>query len=230
LIIKYFPGQSTSEWNSIEVTSPPIPFNGTLYIAHVCEPDVGMVGDRQYWKDFSFEYYPFTAGGFVPVKADFAQTSQNANFQDTIDEDVYISDSPKKVFQGALYRANLTDLTTPSWHRYSVNEQRYFKELGELVRFNNNYRRMWKMEGQYDGLKFTPANNPTIIEPLSFHHQYSFPDSSKLNGHYFVLVPPLNINYSEGRADMNFAEVLQDGSIDGNSTGDNHIPLQYIFE
>lgn len=230
LIIKYFPGQSSSEWNSLDVTSPPIPFNGTLYIAHVCEPNVSMVGARQYWKDFSFTYYPYTAGGFVPVKADYAQTSQNANYKDTIDEEVYISDSPKKVFQGALYRENLTDLTTNTWHRYGVNEQRHFKELGELVRYNNNYRRMWRMEGQYDGLKFTPAGNATIIEPLSFHRQFSFPDSPLLSGRYFVLVPPLNIDYSEGRANMNFMEVLQDGSIDGNSTGDSHIPLQYVFE
>jgi hypothetical protein len=89
---------------------------------------------------------------------------------------------------------------------------------------------MWKIDGQFDGLKFTPGNNATIIEPLSFHRQFTFPDSSKLNGHYFVLVPPLTLNYSEGRADMNFIEVLQDGSADGNDFGDNHIPLQYIFE
>ncbi len=230
LIIKYFIGQSSSEWTSIDVTSPPIPFNGTLYIAHVSEPNVAMVGARQYWKDFSFEYYPYTAGGFVPVKADYVQTSQSANYKDAIDEEVFISDSPKKVFQGALYRENLIDLTTATWHRYGVTETKYFKEIGELARFNNNYRRMWKIDGQYDGLKFTPANNPTVIEPLSFHKQFVFPDSTKLSGHYFVLVPPLTLNYSEGRADMNFIEVLEDGTIDGNSVGDSHIPLQYIFE
>lgn len=230
LIIKYYPGQDTSEWTSLDVMSPAIPFSGTLYIAHVCEPNIGMVGARQYWKDFSFEYYPYTAGGFVPVTGDFAMTLQNANLKDVIDEDVYISDSPKKVIQGALYRANLADLTTPTWHRYSVDEQRHFKEIGELARYNNNYRRMWKIDGQFDGLKFTPADNPTFMEPLSFHRHFVFPDSSKLAGHYFVLVPPLTLNYSEGRADMNFIEVLQEGSVDGNSAGDSHIPLQYIFK
>jgi hypothetical protein len=219
----------TKIYKSVNLDSQPIPVDGTLYIQLMNVMDSGLP-NQAYFRNFSFSYYPFIAGGYLQLKADYAQTSQSANYKDTIDEDAYISDSPKKMLQGALYRANLTDLTTATWHRYSVAENRYFKEIGELARFNSSYRRMWKIDGQFDGLKFTPSNNPTVMEPLSFHKQFYFPDSAKLNGHYFVLVPPLTLNYSEGRADMNFIEVLQDGSVDGNSFGDSHIPLQYIFE
>ncbi len=229
LILDFAPNQNTTKYGSLDVMSLQIPFDGILYIAFKGDGPSSNTGPLQYLNDFSFEYFPFIAGGYLPVKGDFAQTSQNANYKDTIDEEVYISDSPKKVFQGALYRENLTDLTTATWHRYGVTENRQFKEIGELARFNNNYRRMWKIDGQFDGLKFTPANNPTVIEPLSFHKHFTFPDSAKVSGHYFVLVPPLTLNYSEGRADMNFIEVLQDGTTDGNSSGDSHIPLQYIF-
>jgi hypothetical protein len=230
LNITYAANQQTNTFASLSVTSEPIPADGTLYIAFDSDGPTSNTGPHQYIKDFNFTYYPFILGGYLPLKGDFAMTSQNATLKDVIEEDVYISDSPKKVFQGALYQGNLTDLTTPTWKRYGVNEQRHFKEIGELARYNNNYRRMWKMDGQYDGLKFTPAGNQTIIEPLSFHRQFAFPDSSLLNGHYFVLVPPLTINYSEGRANMNFVEVLQDGAGDGNNLGDSHIPIQYIFE
>lgn len=219
----------TKVYKSVNLTSQPIPVDGVAYI-QFCGVFDGNYPNHTIFRNFEFNYLPFIAGGYLQVKADFAQTSQSANFKDAIDEEVFISDSPKKVLQGALYRENLTDLTTPTWHRYGVSETRHFKELGELARFNANYRRMWKIDGQFDGLKFTPANNQTIIEPLSFHRQFTFPDSAKMNGRYFVLVPPLTINYNEGRADMNFIEVLQDGSADGNDLGDNHIPLQYIFE
>lgn len=219
----------TKIYKSVNLDSQPIPVDGTLYIQLINVMD-NNTPNQAYFRNFSFNYYPFIAGGYLQIKGDYAQTSQDDRYKDTIDEEVYISDSPKKLLQGALYRENLTDLTTNTWHRYSVNEQRHFKELGELARFNNNYRRMWKIEGQFDGLKFTPANNALVIEPLSFHRQFSFPDSSKMAGHYFVLVPPLTLNYSEGRADMNFIEVLQDGTGDGNNDGDSHIPLQYIFE
>jgi hypothetical protein len=230
IFVEYFDATDpTKVYKSVSLESPPIPVDGTVYIQLMNVMD-NSLPNIAYFKNFSIEYLPFIAGGYVQVRADYAETSQGARFKDKIDEEVFISDSEKKVLQGSLYRENLTDLTTPTWHRYGVAEGKHFKELGELARFNNNYRRMWKMEGQYDGLKFTPANNATIIEPLSFHRQYTFPDSSKLNGRYFVLVPPLTINYSEGRADMNFVEVLEDGAGDGNNFGDNHIPIQYIFE
>lgn len=230
IFVNYFDASDkTKVYKSTSLESQPIPSDGTAYIQLLNVMDDGMP-NQTYFRNFNIEYIPFIAGGYLRVKADYAQTSQSVNLKDTIEEEVFISDSPKKVLQGALYRENLTDLTTPTWHRYSVDEQRHFKELGELVRFNNNYRRMWKIDGQFDGLKFTPADNGTILEPLSFHRQFSFPDSSLLNGHYFVLVPPLTIDYANGRADMNFIEVLQEGSEDGNSIGDSHIPLQYIFE
>ncbi len=224
----YQTGEDASQYYSFTLTPPALPINGTLYIIFMnYDPPINRVVS---YKNFSLTYYPSVAGSLSQVKADYAETSQNGSFKDIINEEVFISDSTKKVLQGSLYRANLTDLTTPTWHRYGVVESRHFKELGELARFNANFRRMWKMEGQYDGLKFTPAENQTIIEPLSFHRQFVFPDSTKLAGHYFVLVPPLTLNYSDGRADMNFVEVLQDGSQDGSYLGNNHIPLQYIFE
>lgn len=224
----YLSGDDASKYSTFTLAPPPMPIDGTIYVLFInFDPPVGRVVS---YKNFSLTYYPSVAGSLAAIKGDFAETSQNDSYKDVIDEEVYISDSERKTLQGALYRANLTDLTTPTWRRYGVFESRHFKEIGELARFNANYRRMWKMEGQYDGLKFTPAGNSNIIEPLSFHRQYTFPDSGKLNGHYFVMVPPLSINYSEGRADMNFVEVLQSGTDDGNDEGDNHIQLQYIFE
>lgn len=230
LVLDFAPRQDTTKYNTLSVDSLQIPVDGVLYIAFKSDGPSSNTGALQYINDFTFEYYPFIANGYLPVEGDFAQTSQTGSYKDIVEEEVYISDSAKKVLQGALYRENLTDLTTPTWRRYSVAETRHFKELGELARFNNAYRRMWKMDGQYDGLKFSPAGNSTFIEPLSFHRQFVFPDSTLLNGHYFVLVPPLSIDYSEGRANMNFVEVLQDGSGDGNNFGNEHIPIKYIFE
>lgn len=229
IFVNYFDSSDkTKVYKSVSLESQSIPSDGVAYIQLLNVMDDGLP-NKTYFRNFSFTYIPFIGGGYIQVKGDYAKTSQNANFKDVIDEEVFISDSPKKVFQGALYRENLIDLTTPTWHRYGVDEQRHFKELGELGRFNNNYRRMWKIDGQFDGLKFNPASESPLLEPLSFHRHFIFPDNSLLSGRYFVLVPPLTLNYSEGRADMNFIEVLQEGSQDGNSVGDSHIPIQYIF-
>lgn len=224
----YGSGEDAAQYATFTLHPPPLPISGNLYILLMSyDPPMSR---KVYYKNFSFDYYPSVAGSYAQVRGDYAQTSQNDRYKDVIDEDVYISDSTQKILQGALYRANLEDLTTPTWRRLGRTETMHFKEMGEFARFNNTFRRMWKIDGQFDGLKFTPAGNSIILEPLSFHRQFSFPDSPLLTGHYFVLVPPLNINYSEGRADMNFVEVLETNGNDGNDYGDSHIPIAYIFE
>lgn len=222
----YDNGEQFNEYRQYSIDVPPIPVKGLFYVGFLNFDSTNTI---TYYKNFSVEYYPYIAGSLRQVKGDYAQTLQTANLKDTIEEEVYISDSPRKVFQGALYRENLTDLTTPTWRRFSVDESKHFKELGEVAIFNYNYRRMWKIDGQFDGLKFSPGGDYTLLEPLSFHRHFTFPDESILNGRYFVLVPPLTLNYSDGRADMNFIEVLQDGSQDGNYGGDTHTPIQYVF-
>jgi hypothetical protein len=215
-----------SEWSSSNCESPPIPVTGAMYIAMASN----INANTPVFRNFRIEYQPFIAGGYKQMKGDYAETSQNLSFKDVIDKEVMISDSPRKVLQGALYRPDLISLTTPTWKRYGKNEARHFKELGELVRYNFMRRRMFQIQGPFDGLKYIPANNALVIEPLSFHRHYTFPDSQKMAGRYFVLVPPLNIDYSEGRADMNFVEVMKDGENDGNQLGNNHIPHKFLFE
>lgn len=214
------------EWCSGRCESPAIPVDGLIYIALASN----IAGNHPQFRNVNIEYLPFVAGGYQQLKGDYSETSQDINFKDVIDQEVFISDSPKKVLQGALYRADLTTLTTPTWKRYGRTEALHFKELGEMVRYNFSRRRCYRIDGPYNGLKYIPADNPLVIEPLSFHRHHTFPDSPDMSGRYFVLVPPLNIDFSDGRAEMNFVEVMKDGEGDGDQTGDNHIPLKYLFE
>ncbi len=214
-----------AEWSSGRCEAPPSPVDGTIYVAMASN----ISGNTPVFRNFRVEFLPFIAGGYKQLKGDYAETAQNINFKDVIDVEVFISDSPRKVFQGSLYRSNLQDLTTPTWHRYGKVESRHFKEIGEIARYNFTYRRMYSVEGSFDGLKYTPVDNGLVIEPLSFHRHYTFPDHPLLNGRYFALVPPLNIDYSEGRAEMNIVEVILEGAGDGDQLGDTHIPLKYLF-
>jgi hypothetical protein len=221
-------GEDVGNWLSINMDIPEIPVDGDLYIWFYAENP--GASNFSVYRNFKFTYRPFIAGGYLQVKGDYARTQQDASLYDKVEEEVFISDSLKKVLKGTLYRADLETLTTPTWHRFNVLEERHFKELGELARYNNVYRRMWNIEGTFDGLKYKPDDNPLVIEPLSFHRHFTFPDSAKLSGRYFMLVPPLILDYATGSGEMNFVEVLQADSTDGNSLGDSHIPLNYIFE
>lgn len=221
-------GDDVGEWSSISLDIPPMPATGDLYFwFYASNPDSN---NFSVYRNLRVTYRPFIAGGHLQVKGDYAQTEQDSTLKDKIDVDVSISDSLKKVLKGTIYRGDLQSLTTPTWHRFNVAETRHFKELGELVRYNNTYRRMWDISGTFSGVKYKPVDNPLVIEPLSFHRHFTFPDSGKLNGRYFMLVPPLNIDYADGSAGLNFVEVLQEESGDGNELGDTHTPIKYIFE
>jgi hypothetical protein len=231
LIISYATGQDSSKWTSLDVKSPIIPFDGNMYLALAAEPNSGTVGVRQYWKDINLEYIPFVAGGYVQVKGDYWIMSQNKVFPDVAKDEVKISDSQKKLFKGALLVGS--DLAEPSWYRYGVTippfsfpEVRHFKHLLNQARFNHSYRRMYALEGTFNGLNFSPENNQLVKYPIGFHKRYRLLDISPNRD--FVLVPPLKMDLIKGWVTMNLVEVIntadsEDGTREGDSTSFNYI-------
>lgn len=148
-------------------------------------------------------------------KGDYWFTEQDVNILDKKEQEAYLSDANRKSIKGALFRGVTSVLTTTTWHRDNVSEERHFKELVNISRYNHAYRRMWKTRGLFTGLKWQPANDTTIFEPLSFHRHFFFPDKSALGGKYFMLVPPLTINHDSGTFDGTFVECLDVGLVEG---------------
>lgn len=222
----YRAGEDFSQYNSFSFTTPPFPKSGNLYIVFVnFDPPVGRTA---YYRNFNVEYLPFIAGGYVQAKGDYWTTEQNAAYLDDIDKAVYISDSEIQVLQGALYRANGTDLTTRSWHRFNVNETRGYKELINMGRYNMSYRRFWEITGTFGGIGYYPGNNQGIRLPLGFHKHFVFPGVPQVANCYFQLVPPLSIDYSNGDVKANFKESYTPGMGDGDQLGNLH-EFKYIF-
>lgn len=231
-------GASTNKWISIDIEADPFPADGVLFICL----GTGNAGSTPTTFDFkapNISYRPFfsdplrtfllpniTPGvNFFPVvitnptdtapKGDYWFTEQDVPLQDKIDEEVYLSDTSRKSIKGALFRGTTSVLTTTTWHRDNVTEERHFKELINMARFNHAYRRMWKCRGFFSGLKWQPSDDTTIFEPLGFHRHFFFPDKSALTGKYFMLVPPLTINHDSGTFDGTFVECLDTSLVEG---------------
>lgn len=224
-INKFYQGENWQDWSSLSVTLPSMPITGKLYIGFL---NYDSTNTKVYYRNFQVTYHPFVAGGYIEAKGDYWNTEQNTNFLDQVDEEVFISDSEVKVLQGTLYRANGIDLTTRSWHRFNVNENRGYKELIDIARYNLGYRRMWIITGAFGGIGYYPANNQAIRMPLSFHKHFVFPNIPKLANVVFQLVPPLTIDYALGKITANFRESFTIGLNDGNQLGDIH-EFKYKF-
>lgn len=228
ILLTFSTGQDSSKWNSVDVNSPAIPFSGNMYIVFACESNSFDADTNQYWKDFSFEYLPYLAGGFIPVKGDYWERSQNKVYPDTAEEEVKISDSPKKVLKGALLLSD-GSLTQTVWYRYPRHESRHFKELLNIARFNHSYRRMYALDGSFNGLNCAAENDQLHKFPIRFDKTYRLVDLA--DPREFVLVPPLKMDLVKGWITASLVEVrrVADGSVDGDQFGDDS-SFKYLFD
>lgn len=221
----YDNGEDSSKWKSFTIEPDAIPQDGTVY---VLMQNTGTGGDHEY-RNFSIEYTPFIAGGYIQVKGDYIKRTNSANFLQVIDEKVSISDSPQRIFKGALlFNDQLTD---PAWYRHGpltspnhLGEQKHFKELLNISRYNYHYRRMYYLEGGFNGLNWAPQNDDLVKLPLGFFWMYKEVDMTEPRD--FVLIPPLKMDLIKGWVAANLVEVKKDVN-DGTQTGTGEFKYQF---
>jgi hypothetical protein len=221
----YDNGEDSSKWKTFTIEPDFIPQDGTL---HILMENSGTGGDHEY-RNFSFEYIPFVAGGYIQVKGDYWLRTQASIFPDSIDEEVFISDSPQRVFKGAMLF--MDQLTDPAWYRHGpttdanvLDESRHFKEILNLYRFNHSYRRMYALEGEFNGLNWAAENDSLVKLPIGFFWMYREVDMPAPRD--FVLVPPLKMDLMRGWITANLVEVKKDSN-DGTQEGTAE--FKYIF-
>lgn len=230
IFVNYVDGNDkTKVYKSVSLESQPIPVDGVAYVQLLNVMDDSMP-NHTYFRNFNIEYIPFVAGGYIQVDGDYWLRSQNKSFPDVAEDEVSISDSPKKVFKGALLLNN-GSLTAPQWYRYAgfvLPESKHFKELLNIARFNHSYRRMYAIEGTFNGLNYSAQNNQLNKFPIGFHKRYRMVDLT--NQRDFVLVPPLKMDLIKGWVSANLVEVINTANAnDGTQTGDSS-SFNYIFK
>lgn len=231
IFLEYADGTDhTKIYKTVNLTSQPIPVDGTMYIQLINVMD-NSTPNQAYFRNFDFQYHPFISGGYIQVKGDYWIRSQNKVFPDVAKDEVRISDSPKKLLKGALLHNGV--LTVPNWYRYGYlslifHENKHFKELLNVARYNNSYRRMYALEGTFNGLNYSPANNQLVKYPIGFHKRYRLVDLTPYRD--FVLVPPLKMDLITGWVNLNLVEVKSTAiSNEGTFLGDSS-SFNYIFE
>lgn len=201
----YQAGDDSRDYVSVSVESFAIPANGTLYFVLTATHRFDAA-TKHIISDFQFEYKPFVAGGYIQVKGDYWQHTQNANMIDADHEEMFISDSRYKMIKGTIWRNDGINVTTPTWYRYGIPESRHFKEIVNIFRFNLAYRRYYKIEGSFTGLYYESSDDQLVKQLIGFHKEYSFENLSPKRR--FILVPPLRMNIGTGEINAEFQEIL----------------------
>ena len=183
-----------NDFISWKVTDSVIPASGVLYI-NLCSRNFAFItGNYVDHRPVNITYVPYLKGARFSTKGDYWLTSQNTNIKDVIEDEVFISDAPKRILKGALWNEAGTALTNPDWYKLNETENRHFKELINLGRYRQQYVRQRRVEGTFKGTMFMPSSDPTNPIPLGFHRQFYITNLD----HAYVLVPPLEIDYVRG--------------------------------
>lgn len=207
------PNGDLLEYQSISIETPSFPVNGTLYIVLLISAQLGD-NTITYYKGFGMEYIPYVAGGYIPIKGDYWQHTQDENQLDVDEGEMKTSDTITRVLQGCMFNNDGLTATTPTWYRYGLTESRHFKELVNIGRYNLGYRRFWRVEGSYTGLQYSTVADPLVQKPISYHKAYRYTDLDGLSTvRDFILTPPLRMDLCTGVIKAVFEEVYKPGTI-----------------
>lgn len=150
LIYAYDSVKDRSEWVDKQVSSDFIPKDGTIYI-HLQEASAGGSGGQETWfKDLDIKNVPYIEGkNFTSVTGDYHKLTLSSNFKDSKDYEIFISDSPKFLLKGAMFREDGVTLTT-LWYQYTDETIIYpLKRWNAISHYRVTNRNFQNAEGTY---------------------------------------------------------------------------------
>ena len=209
---------NTVEWRTFTVDSVQVPASGTCFLL-LGRGDVQVLSNEVYFKDIKIDLQLSSRGSIFNLTGDKHINAQTTVFPDTYQGTVQISDSPKKIIKGSLFCtiSSVRYLISTSFCRYPNSEVLNWKQLINRGKYNQTYRRFWKIEGDF--------TNETAA-PLDLAKRYTFTNISP--NRKFVLVPSVEEDMLTGNFRATFMEVYKDSN-DGTQTGTTD-EFNYIFK
>lgn len=208
-----------ANWMSISIEDATVPADGTVYIwfggGDVNDPN------ESHFKDLQITYYPYINGSYRFIKGDFNKLTQSANRKNSIEEEVFISGSPKRIVSGTLFQSDGETLAENNWYRYGVTEEKRYTQLVAESLYNLVYRNFRIVTGTFKGFNY--QSNTGVIKPFGLLTKFEIPDLGD-GRQYMCLNPRMNIG--TGKWTGTLIEIFKE-SPDGEHE-DDHV-FNYIF-
>lgn len=184
-----------TKWNTVGFEFKPVPTSGRLFV--FLKPASGTGGDVHY-ANLQFDYHAFINGSYQKYTSQYFKVSQSGDYKANVDDDVYITDSPKRMFKGALLKkVGSNFILTTKWHARgdllnlgitppisSIYDHPY-GHLQVYAVWNQCNRRMIELEGSIDGLKLSTAG---ALPDLIHNYTVNASGAEQTENKVFVLV------------------------------------------
>lgn len=194
-----FDTQDEEDWSTISWEAPPAPVAGTLYIwLNQFNQFAGGDDDKQIWySNLRVDITAFINGSYQLYSGQSHSTFQDGNYKAKIDEEVRMSDSPRKLFKGSLLRFDgsayqlVSQFYNAAVFPVGPPSADYIHRYGEIQMFDvwNQYyyeKRVIQLVAQGIDLDKTKDGLPY---PAGLINKYSLTDTSlHSNNKFFVLL------------------------------------------
>lgn len=198
------------EWQNISFEAPSIPVTGKLYIQlyQINQTNVPEDNRTIHYTDLQFSFYGYLNGSYKSLKAQYHKiTSEITDNKVKREKDVFISDSPRKIFKGALTKYDGDDyILTETFFKYNI-----FFDTEPL---ETDYRTFGEWQAWWVWNQFRLANREfdftaqgidsnalisTTPNPISPLHKYFLTDTneSTTGRHFMLLHHEANIHLGE---------------------------------
>lgn len=222
-----------TNWQTLSVDLGVLPADGKLYIGLNTLHQGNAAGDNSdaYFNNLVVNYTPYINGGYGAYTGQYhSVTNSNINIKAKRDREVYISDSPSKLFKGALLRSAGVDYALVSafydasiYTNADYPDLTYLRPYGEIQSFDvwNQFNRvMMQFEGSIDGL-----DSSNIIPDVT--HIYRLTDTSESTNNKIFTILHDEQNHDLCEISSVFLQELQDSTIPKEYTGHD---FKYITE
>lgn len=176
-----------TKWMNGSVDADPVPVNGEIEILLW----QNSTGAAAHFSNIQFEYIPYINGSYQKYTGQYNKVSQTVSTKAKREETVLMSDSPKKLFKGAIELKTGGGQYYLAENFYNVNAgtsgelgKAKFGKYQAFEIWNQFNRVVRKMQGSLKGLN---TDNPTDMPSLL--HQYVLTASSEhtTNKQYMLL-------------------------------------------
>ena len=180
--------EDDTEWRSISWSAPPAPVTGKLYLwINQFNQLNSADDDREVWySNLSFTYRPFINGSYTSYTGQYHKSEQEGDYKGSREEEVYISDAPKKLFKGCLLKEDSGEFVkTEGFFNYAVfpsgpPSDDYIHPFGQIQNQSvwNQFNRVFMaFEGTIDGLDTEKIDSLDRTDIPDLMHTFYLKDS-----------------------------------------------------
>ncbi len=198
----YFEGDVSRDMTEAETvygntTSPEIPKSGRIQVL-IHQSHENTWGKDTYIDKVELEYLAFVNGSYQKYTGQYHQVKQSEQNPESVDDEVYMSDSPARLYKGALHKYNGTDwvLSGRFWNAAVFTggppDDTYLHPFGYIQAFNvwNQVRPLNRIfRGSIQGIQSATldALNRSDL-PTIFHTYYMRDSDEHSNAKKFMLL------------------------------------------